>query len=416
MDNSTGYEEDYTNVKSHPCISWWHGLNHNIRNEYIETLYSLLNVYPYKSTTDMSDKLMVDKLSTILSMNEGIWQRKYLDLQSIRESEKNNINIAEKEICIALRICQEENISLKNKLCINEKKENLNKIMQASSFHKGQHYELYMGKIIESTFPCAVYTNTSSIPHSGDAILFDPEYGTHKCLLEYKAHDTVIREHEIVKMYNDLDASKASYGIMCTRNVNVTGRKDFSIDRSPMGKPILFIIRTSGWGEYGISPVLRLALRILTHIVDNKTIGDDINYDRNIIANKYMRTYRKIKASLTSFDKQWNLTKKNLIESLDDIHIIIIPSLSIQNMKKILISFEDSVRPIPIERIHTIVRHSFPTTNRSELLRILRKIDFCKVINIKAGDSRWIELRRSACDKRKNAYFVIFPNYIQIDI
>ena len=90
-------------------------------------------------------------------------------------------------------------------------------------------------------------------------------------MLEYKAHAKAVRDADVAKLIRDLDGGTAAFAMMLTRSANVCGRRDFDVEFTPLGKPILFVVRTNDCGA-ALGSVLKLALRYLARLIDS---GDD---------------------------------------------------------------------------------------------------------------------------------------------
>ena len=113
-----------------------------------------------------------------------------------------------------------------------------------------------MEDAVRAAFPGPVYENSARAPHSGDATLLAPNYGPYKCMLEYKSHARSVGDGDVAKLARDLDAGDCAFAVMATRTANVARRRDFSVERTPGGKPVLFLVRTDECPG-AVGPLLR---------------------------------------------------------------------------------------------------------------------------------------------------------------
>lgn len=397
------------------AINWWGGLQLETRNVLISSLFTFIGMAAPKVDKDDEAKkesdesavkdVIIERLTSILTSGEAEWQNRFLRLQATRDVESNIRMKSDSDFRETLSRMQRENVDLRSKLDAEARRKEELACIEANSSLKGQKYEKVMEIAIRAAFPTAVYTNTASMARHGDGILFEPNFGPHKCLLEYKSHGKSIGEADVTKLGRDLDQSKASFAIMLTRTANVAGKRDFDIETTAAGKPILFLVRTDECIT-NIGTIMRLAMRFLVRFVEDTTNGGTMNPTE--IAARYARTYRKLKTNITKFDMQWKVMRESMIAGIDDLKDIVTPELTAPVLSNALTVFEDRAEPVPVEEIQATLKYRYPNVAKRTLIKLLRKQShLCDVIIARPDKPCWSALCRED-DKRKTATFVLF--------
>jgi len=97
------------------------------------------------------------------------------------------------------------------------------------SSKKGELAEYILGNIIQSRYGDITYTDTSHIPHTGDAhIKFDSN--NTNIMLESKNYTTKVNKDEIDKMKSDMVTSNIKWGIFLSWNSNIIEKKEFDVE------------------------------------------------------------------------------------------------------------------------------------------------------------------------------------------
>ncbi len=86
----------------------------------------------------------------------------------------------------------------------------------------GKKYELHIEEILMNRFQVI---NSSQIPHSGDFIITNREYPTHKIMLEAKKYSRVVPATEIQKFYSDLDRNTEIHSAIFMSSGSISGIK-----------------------------------------------------------------------------------------------------------------------------------------------------------------------------------------------
>ena len=385
---------------------WWGGLDGLTRATLIRALYQFAgSAAPREvdSATAAKDAT-IERLTSILTGGEAAWQRRFLALQAAREQESRTRNKCDLDLRQSFACVQTDNAELRRRLDeqLSAREESVR--VDANSSRKGRKYEDEMESAICAAFPAAVYTSTRAMPHAGDGILFAPDYGPHKCLFEFKAHGRAVGEADVAKLARDLDSSKASFAIMMTRAANVSGRRDFDVEMTTRGKPMLFLVRTDECIA-DVGTLVRLSLRCLARFADDAHKSN--GYDPTEVAARYTRTYRRIKASITKFDQQWSTMRESMITGLDDLKDVVTPALTLSRLTDVLAVFDDRDRPVPVEEVQAVLRYRYPSVTKRTLVQLLRKSKECAVLVVRPGGPRWNRLCGKN-DKRKTATFLCF--------
>lgn len=387
------------------ACTWWKGLSEEGRWALVTSLYRAVSVAQEERKSDdnptttganeeraAAAEMAVARLTRILEAGESRWETRFMDAQrAARESARASADNSA-QLRSALTLLQEDNARLRTRLEEKEAARALRAREEAHSALKGQRYEDDMAAVIKSTFPGGVYTDTSGTPHAGDGMLFAPEYGAHKCMFEFKCHTRPVREVEVTKLARDLDSSRASFAIMMTRSVNVVGRRDFDVERTPVeGKPILFLVRTDECVG-AVSALLRQAMRFLTRLVTDSKANCGV--DMTALAHRFTRTARTLRTAITKFDQQWGAMRTTLIESLDDLKSAVTPDIGVDGLRSELESFDDRTDLVSVDEILTVLRNRHPNTTKRKLVRLLRQTgeDCCTVQVLRPDHERWNEL------------------------
>ena len=300
-------------------------------------------------------------------------------------------------------------------------------LVEANSSRRGAGYEQAMEARIREAFPTAVYTNCARTPHAGDGVLFAPDYGLHRCMFEFKAHAKAVGDADVAKLARDLDAGRASFAILATRTANVAGRRDFDVERTPGGKPMLFLVRTDDCPA-AVGVLVRLALRFLVRLVTDDDdrrggggggegggeggeggVGGEA--DAAQVVQQFTRTYRKLRTQITLFDRQWASLRETLVASLCDLKSVVAPDVSAAGVRRVLRAFRpdegegggdrkvgpegdgDDGTVVAIESVLDALRHRFPGTTKRGLTKLVRKHpDLCRVVVVRAGTPEWDRL------------------------
>ena len=386
---------------------WWGTLDAPTKATLIRALYQFVGeaAAPREvdSTTAAKDAT-IERLTSILTGGEAPWQRRFLALQESRELESRARNVCDMDIRKSLTRAQTDNAELRRRLDERASTQEECVKIDANSSRKGRKYEDEMETAIRTAFPAAVYTSTRAMPHAGDGILFAPDYGPHKCLIEFKAHGRSVGEADVSKLARDLDSSKASFAIMMTRAANVSGRRDFDVEMTTRGKPMLFLVRTDECIA-DIGTLMRLSLRCLVRFSDDARKSG--GHDPTEVAARYTRTYRRIKASITKFDKQWVTMRESMIAGLDDLKDVVTPALTSSRLAEALVVFDDREHPVPVEEVHSVLRYRYPSVTKRALVHLLRKNKECSILILRPGNPQWDQIC-SKDDERKMATFVCF--------
>lgn len=399
------------------CREWWGSLSDSGRWALIDSLYAVVSTGHEelsKQNKDVETKIRIStaeetvvRLTQILEAGEIRWENRFMEAQKeARERVRINADNSA-QFRKSITILEEENMRLRSQIDAKKEENARRACVEASSVLKGRVYEDDMVEMISSTFPGAVYTDTRTTPHAGDGMLFDPEFGEHRCMFEFKSHTRPVREVEVAKLSRDLDSSQASFAIMLTRSVNVVGRRDFSIERTPTtGKPILFLVRTDDCAS-AVPSLLRQSLRFLTQLVCDKAASEAV--DLSALAIRFTRTARTLRSTITKFDQQWAAMRTALVESIDELQTAVAPDLCIEELRVTLTAFDDRTAPVSVDEILKVIRVRHPTVTKRKLMRMLRQVgsDYCTIMVVKPKHKEWVELC-GPNSKLKSASFVCF--------
>ena len=386
---------------------WWETLDALTRATLIRALYQFAGEAAAPQEVDCTvaaNDATTERLASILTGGEAPWQRRFLALQEARELESRARNVCDMDIQKSLTRAQTDNAELRRRLDEQTSTQEECVRIDANSSRKGQNYEDEMESAIRTVFHAAVYTSTRSMPYTGDGILFAPDYGPHKCLIEFKAHGRSVGETDVSKLARDLDSSKASFAIMMTRATNVSGRRDFDVEMTTCGKPMLFLVRMDECIS-DIGTLMRFSLCCLVRFSDDahKSSG----HDPTEVAARYTRTYQRIKASITKFDKQWVTMRESMIAGLDDLKDVVTPTLTPSCLAEALVVFDEREHPVLVEEVHSVLRYRYPSVTKRALVHLLRKNKECSIIILCPDNPQWNQLCNKE-DERNMATFVCF--------
>ena len=331
---------------------WWSSrLAPSVRTAMVCALYMLEH---NNNPTNSWDK-EVARLQLILESGEGRWEQMYKQLQ-----QKNSAEAEERQAYT--RSLRQENQALRDEIRAVRNKE-------ANVKLRGMAYEARMELVIREAFPSGVYENVSTKPNAGDGLLLAPLYSLHRCMFEFKAHSKAVRDLDVAKLSRDLDSSEAAFALMLTRTANVCGRRDFDVECTPLGKPMLFLVRTNDCGP-ALGSILKLALRQLSRMVSEEEGGGG-GATKAQSAQAFGRIYRRMRTRLTQFRKQCELMQEGLMDGLADLKELTCPPLTPARLQTVL---TQQPRPLTFAHLQDALRHAYPGTTKRQLLRLLRQL------------------------------------------
>ncbi len=397
---------------------WWYELSENGRWSLVTSLYRVSCVSQQeRDVVDNSGegedshataaKESVERLTQILEAGESRWEKRFMEMQRAANERARASAENDAQMRNTLALIQNENSRLRQRLEESESDRVERAREEAHSADKGRRYEDEMAKIIQEAFPMAVYTNTSGSPHAGDGLLFAPDFGIHKCMFEFKCHTHPVREAEVTKLARDLDGSRASFAIMTTRSVNVAGRRDFDVERTPgEGKPILFLLRTNDCSS-AVPALLRQAVRFLNRLVNDSAANRVV--DMAALTVRFTRTARTLRAAITKFDQQWVAMRNTITESIDDLKTCVSPDICLDSLRTTLAVFDERTELVAVDEILQVVRNRYPNTTKRKLVRLLRQVgdDCCTVRVIRPGHPQWDNL----CGKTATTKSVTYVSF-----
>lgn len=117
--------------------------------------------------------------------------------------------------------------------------ENIFGISQNSN-KKGDVSEDILYQTITSRFPDLTYTRTRNIAHNADGELVYPS--GQKVMVEVKNYTTVVNEKELEKFRFDLKHMGVQYGLFCSLQNNITGKKRLDYEQFEHNNKIYHII------------------------------------------------------------------------------------------------------------------------------------------------------------------------------
>ena len=198
----------------------------------------------------------------------------------------------------------------------------------------------------------------------------------------------------MAKLARDLDEGDCAFAVMATRSANVARRRDFSVERTPGGKPVLFLVRTDECPG-ALGPLLKVALRCLGRLVDDDGDGEP-THDAERAVQQYARVSAGVKRQLTVFGKQWEALRDTLLASLDEWGESVAPEISGERIRRALerCRTEASGDAVPLGFLLEMLRNHHPGLTKRRLGQILRGHKaVCRVTTLKPGTARWDALR-----------------------
>ena len=341
-----------------------------------------------KIENTVDQRQTIERLTSILQSGEGQWRAHFVESQHTHAQSIQEARVVSTEL-------RRDNRELRDELQRLRAESRQVAVTEANSSTRGSCYEDEMEKLISTAFPEAVYTNCARTPHSGDAVLFAPEYGLHRCMLEYKSHSKAVGDADVIKLARDLDGSSSSFAIMLTRTANVTGRRDFDLERTSGGKPMLFIVRTDTCRQ-GLGSMVKLALRFLVRLVEANEDGAAGNgADPAQVVQQFGRIYRRTRRQMAAFDRQWQKMRKSLVDGLLELKDVFAPDITHDGVEAVLRKFSSSIdtQSVPVDRVLKSLRHRYPQTTKRKLTAMLRKqTDVCTIRSVKPGTNAWTNL------------------------
>lgn len=330
---------------------WWSStLSPSERTSVVCAIYGLSH-----HTGGGPNKDEIQRLQRILENGEGRWEQMYKQLQQkeLAESEERQSYA---------RSLREENRALREEIQAVRNNE-------ANVKLRGTGYETRMELAIQDAFPNAVYENVSKTPNSGDGLLLAPLYSLHRCMFEFKSHTKAVRDVDVAKLSRDLDNSEAAFALMLTRTANVCGRRDFDVEFTPLGKPMLFLVRTNDCGS-ALGSILKLALRLLSRMVDSSCKGEGGGQAQT--AQAFGRIYRRMRTRLTQFQKQCGLMQESMVDGLSELKQLICPPLTVARLQSVIETMKQD--PVTVPLLQDALRHSHPGTTKRQLLRLIKQL------------------------------------------
>ena len=282
---------------------WWEGLPDHVRGALIAALYTA-------AQGEKPNDGEAERLRGILERGEGRWEEMYRSAQEAFALEGRERAAANREL-------REENAKLREEVRALRGEE-------ANVKRRANGYEARMEDQVRRAFPDAVYENRASTPGAGDAELLAPLYTLHRCMLEYKAHAKAVRDADVAKLARDLDGGTAAFAMMLTRSANVCGRRDFDVEFTPLGKPILFVVRTDDCGA-ALGSVLKLALRYLARLTDAGEDGERGGSEPAQMVQAFGRVHRRMRTRLTQFQRQCEALQDGMASGLAELHTLVAP-------------------------------------------------------------------------------------------
>jgi len=171
----------------------------------------------------------------------------------------------------------------------------------SNSSKKGRFTENHM----QDYFKGWNYTDTSKLPHHGDAII--EKHGI-QVLLEFKNYTTTVPTKEVDKLKRDLKETAITFALMLSINTGICGKRDFDIE-IVNNTTIIYISKLQNREDLIESAI---ALFEALHVKPQLTV----NEHKLAEINENLRNCDRIKQSLYIMESE---IRKTLDKSLQDI-------------------------------------------------------------------------------------------------